>query len=105
MGPPLLVTTSVVMHSAAAWALWDASVLKCEVTVGQAEGDKWPYGGTVGAVEAYGGRHVPLAVEEVCVDAANRVYTSPAYMYDGAPHEIHASVGNLVASVLQAIPK
>ena len=26
-GPPLLVTTSVVMHSAAAWALWDASAL------------------------------------------------------------------------------
>merc|ERR1712113_805528 len=55
-----------------------ADVLKCKVTVGQAEGDMWPYGGTVGAIGNYGGTHELKQYNEVCVDHANFVVTSAA---------------------------
>eukprot|EP00930_Biecheleria_cincta_P055055 TRINITY_DN41428_c0_g1_i1.p1 TRINITY_DN41428_c0_g1~~TRINITY_DN41428_c0_g1_i1.p1 ORF type:complete len:281 (-),score=46.74 TRINITY_DN41428_c0_g1_i1:78-842(-) len=80
-----------------------AHVLKCRVTVGQAEGDKWPYGGTVGAISNYGGTHELRAFNEACVDKSNLVVTSPAYMYEGAPHEIHESVGAMVKAVLDML--
>ena len=80
-----------------------ASVLKCKVTVGQAEGDKWPYGGTVGAIENYGGTHEATDIEGVCVDATAKVVTSPAYMYDGKPHEIYHSVGLMVTETLKLV--
>jgi len=77
-----------------------AAVLKCKVTVGQADGDKWPYGGTVGAVQNYGGVHEAVEMDGVCVDEAAKVVTAPAYMYDGAPHEIFASMGRMVDATL-----
>lgn len=77
-----------------------AHVLKCTVTVGQAEGDKWPYAGTVGAIQNYGGTHEAKQLDEVCIDAANKVATSVGYMYDGEPHEIYESVGLMVKAVL-----
>lgn len=80
-----------------------ASLLKCKVTVGQAEGDKWPYGGTVGAIEAYGGTHVETDIDGVCVDDKAKVITSCAYMYEGLPHEIHASVGLMVKETLKLV--
>lgn len=77
-----------------------AHALQATVTVGQAEGDQWPYGGTVGAIEAYGGSHVPHAYDGVCVDEARKVATSPAYMFDGKPHEIFESVGAMVKATI-----
>ena len=59
------------------------------VTVGCAEGKQWPYGGTVGAVKAYGGVHKETGADGVCVDASRKVVTSCAYMFAGAPHEIY----------------
>lgn len=66
------------------------------VTVGQRDGDAWPYAGTVGAIEAFGAAHKDCDITEVCVDAQNKVVTAPAYMYDGKPHQIFDSVGNMV---------
>jgi enhancing lycopene biosynthesis protein 2 len=78
-----------------------AATLKCEVTVGQPGGDGWPYGGTVDAVAAYGGKHVATGIDGVHVDATHKVVTSAAYMYEGAPHEIFDSVGRMVDEVLK----
>ena len=77
-----------------------AAVLKAKVTVGRAEGEQWPYGGTVGAVEAYGGTHVECEVGEACVDVEKKVVSSPAYMWEGKPHEIHQSVGVMINAVM-----
>ena len=70
------------------------------VTVGCAEGKKWPYGGTVEAVKAYGGVHEETSADGVCVDASRKVVTSCAYMFAGAPHEIYESVGRMVEETL-----
>ena len=78
-----------------------ASVLKCKVTVGQADGDGWPYGGTVAAVENYGGTHEAVDIDGVCIDAAAKVVTTPAYMYEGKAHEIYNSVGKMVTETLK----
>ena len=39
----------------------------CKVTVGQPEGEKWPFGGTAGAIEAYGGSHVPNDIRLIVI--------------------------------------
>ena len=74
-----------------------------KVTVGESEGAKWPYGGTVGAIEAYGGMHETRPFDGACVDRDLKLVTAPAYMYDGEPHEIHASIGGMVSSALALI--
>ena len=78
-----------------------AAQLKCEVTVGMPSGAEWPYGDTVGAIEAYGGSHVATGIDGVHIDAANKVITAPAYMFEGRPHEIFDSVGLMVEEVVK----
>lgn len=81
-----------------------AHVLKCTVTVGSsAESAKWPYAGTAGAIENYGGQHVDTDIDGFHVDSAAKVATSACYMYDGAPHEIYDSMGHVVRATLDMI--
>jgi enhancing lycopene biosynthesis protein 2 len=75
------------------------------ITVGQTEGDLWPYAGTVGQVQQLGATALPCNVDEVVVDLENFLVTSPAYMYEGKPHEIFDSVGKMIASVLSMITR
>jgi len=77
-----------------------AHVLKCTVTVGRSEGDKWPYAGTSTAIENYGGKHVETDFDGVYVDSDAKVATACAYMYEGAPHEIYDSMGHMVRATL-----
>ena len=73
-----------------------------EVTLGSdQESDEWPYAGTCGAVTAVGAKHVVRALNEVHVDAANKVVSSPAYMKNGKPHEIEESVAGMVRETLK----
>jgi len=64
---------------------------------------KWPYGGSLEAAKALGANVVEKSVDEVEVDEANLVVTSPAFMYEGKFHEIHDSVANMVNSVLKLV--
>jgi enhancing lycopene biosynthesis protein 2 len=74
-----------------------------EVTLGQSKGDAkhWPYSGAAGACEVLGAKHFDKDVNDVHVDFKMKVVTSPAYMYNGSPIEIHNSVGNMVNKVLE----
>jgi enhancing lycopene biosynthesis protein 2 len=71
------------------------------VTVGRAgPGEDWPYAGTVAQLEALPGvKHVEMDVGEVCVDAGNKLVTTPAYMKAAAPHEVFYGVRGLVKQV------
>ena len=42
-------------------------------------------------------------VSEVCVDADNKLVTTPAFMYNGAFHEIHDGVVKMVEKVIELI--
>jgi len=77
-----------------------------KITMGMdVEGDDFPYAGAVGAVKALGANHVN--VEPPCgiavVDEDNLVVTSPAYMYDAAPHEVFDSSGSMVDAMLKLL--
>ncbi|CAK0883262.1 unnamed protein product [Prorocentrum cordatum] len=74
---------------------------KVTVTVGQEEGDAWPYAGTAGQISSLGATHVKTTISEICVDKENKLVTSPAYMYDGRPHEIFDNVGQMIGGVLE----
>lgn len=64
---------------------------------------KWPYAGSLEAAKALGANVVEKAVDEVEVDSANLVVTTPAFMYEGKFHEIHDSVANMVSEVLKFV--
>ena len=73
------------------------------ISVGSGVSDdaKWPYAGTVGQVESLGATHEEKDISGVTVDEQNKLCTSPAYMYEGQPHEIFDSVGRMVDAVLE----
>ncbi|GMI26659.1 hypothetical protein TrRE_jg4051 [Triparma retinervis] len=75
------------------------------LTVGMSGGDEdvWPYSGAAGACEAMGAKHTDADVEEVVVDLENKIVTSPAYMKNAEPHEVHGSVGRMIKGVMDLI--
>lgn len=77
-----------------------------KITMGMdVEGEDFPYAGAVGAVKALGAIHVntePPCTTAV-VDEDNLVVTSPAYMYNAAPHEVFDSSGSMVAAMLKLV--
>ena len=64
-----------------------------EVTIGN---DK----GTAEALGAMGAKHTDQVVEDIVVDEANRVVTTPCYMLAKGPAEVGAGVEKLVTKLL-----
>ena len=60
---------------------------------------------TAGLLEATGARHAVRAVDEVCVDAAHNLVTTPAYMLGPGIADIAKGIERLVAEVLARVPK
>jgi enhancing lycopene biosynthesis protein 2 len=55
---------------------------------------------TAGAIETMGAHHEPHATEEICVDQANRIVSTPAYMSAQRIGQVHEGIGRLVDQVL-----
>lgn len=58
---------------------------------------------TAGRLEAAGARHVARAVDEIQVDAANNLVTTPAYMLGPGIADIAKGIEKLVAAVLDRV--
>ena len=73
-----------------------------KVTVGSSAGDDpmWPYAGTAGQISELGCVHEDADIRGVVVDQVNHLVTSPAYMYEGQPHEVFDSVGMMVSTLM-----
>jgi enhancing lycopene biosynthesis protein 2 len=56
--------------------------------------------GTAAGITAMGANHVNCAVDEICVDAENRVVTTPAYMLGPGISDIAKGIEKLVDQVL-----
>ncbi len=57
--------------------------------------------GTASEVEKTGAKHSTCAVEQFVVDSANKVITTPAYMYGTAkPHQIFEGVSGAIAELI-----
>ncbi len=56
---------------------------------------------TAAAIEAFGGKHVARAVEELEVDHAKKVVSTPAYMFHASIAQVHKGVDRLVGAVLE----
>jgi len=52
------------------------------------------------AIEATGAVHHPCAVDEICVDRANKLVTTPAYLLAGSISEAASGINKLVDEVL-----
>jgi enhancing lycopene biosynthesis protein 2 len=57
------------------------------------------------AVKAMGGEHQDRAVDDICVDAANKIVTTPAYMLASGIFEASKGIFALVDEVLSMIKK
>ena len=58
-----------------------------------------------GAVNAMGGEHQDRSVDDICVDAANKLVTTPAYMLASGLFEASKGIYALVDEVLSMIKK
>ena len=56
---------------------------------------------TAAAIAATGASHCERAVDEVCIDEANKLVTTPAYMLAGGISEAAAGINKLVDAVLE----
>ncbi len=68
--------------------------IECSVTIG-ADAD------TAGAIEAMGASHAECPVSEFCVDEANKLITSPAYMLAGSISEAAEGIERTVEELLR----
>ena len=60
--------------------------------------------GTASEVEKTGAKHSNCAVEKYVVDMANKVITTPAYMYGSAkPHQIFEGVRGAIAELIKMV--
>lgn len=75
------------------------------LTLGKADdgSGKWPHADAIEAAKGQGATLVDKGVDEVHIDTANKIVTSPAFMYDGKYHEIQDGVGKMVAAVLSLL--
>ena len=64
------------------------------------ESGTWPYAGTIDKAVEMGADVVECGVNEVCVDEANKIVTTPAFMYEGEFHEIHDGINKMVNTLL-----
>ncbi|KAG9412735.1 hypothetical protein AC1031_015636 [Aphanomyces cochlioides] len=74
-----------------------------ELTIGRRSGAKWTSGPSAAeAIESWGSKIVEKEPNEVHVDAANKIVTAPAYMYDEAtPAGVFDNVGQVIDHVLR----
>ena len=56
--------------------------------------------GTAAAIETMGGRHRDCTVSQICVDEANRIVTTPAYMLGPGIADVAEGIDKLVEKIL-----
>ncbi len=56
--------------------------------------------GTAAAIETMGGAHADCSVSDICLDEANRIVTTPAYMLGPGIKEVASGIEKLVGKVL-----
>ncbi len=60
---------------------------------------------TAAAIEKMGAHHQSRPTEEICVDEANRIVSTPAYMSAQRIHQVYEGIGRLVDTVLNLAKK
>jgi len=63
----------------------------------------WPYQGAIEVAKGFGANMEQKSVGEVCVDAENKIVTTPAFMYNGKFHEIQDGVAAMVTELLKLV--
>ena len=58
---------------------------------------------TAAALEAMGAEHIAREQDEICVDAANNIISTPAYMFEGGLARVAAGIDQLVSEVLERV--
>ena len=64
------------------------------------ETGNWPYAATIEKAVEMGAEVVECGVNEVCIDETNKIFTTPAFMYEGGFHEIHDGINDMVNALL-----
>merc|ERR1719494_1635142 len=64
----------------------------------------WPYQGSIEAAKSFGANMELKNVDELCVDEANKLVSTPAYMCGTAKyHEVQDGVTNMVNQLLKMV--
>lgn len=75
-------------------------ICNVRITLGKDSSEKWPHRGAIGEARKLGALVEERDVNEYVFDEKNMVYSTPAFMYDGAFHEIDDGIGNMIKYML-----
>ena len=76
-----------------------------EATEAESEaGMSWPYAPTVDKAEEMGAQIEEVGVDQFVVDEDSRLFTTPAFMCDGAPfHMVHDGVESMITAMVESL--
>lgn len=77
-------------------AIFKGTSTKVNVTIGNDPG-------TAKGIEACGAAHTDCAVEDIVVDEANKLVTTPAYMLGPSIKDVAAGIDKMVGKILQMV--
>nr|BAN20916.1 unkown protein [Riptortus pedestris] len=78
-------------------------ICNVRITLGRDSCDKWPHRGAIDAARKLGAQIEERDVNDYVFDEKNMVFSTPAFMYDGAFHEIDDGIGNMIKYMLTYI--
>jgi len=58
---------------------------------------------TAAAIEKMGGHHSEKGMTDLCLDEANKIVTTPCYMYDSSPGKVFEGARKMVEAVLKML--
>ncbi|XP_039301621.1 ES1 protein homolog, mitochondrial [Nilaparvata lugens] len=73
------------------------------ITLGKSCGDEWPYKDAIEAAQKMGAKTEEKGVLEVTFDCDHKVFSTPAFMYDGKFHEVDDGIGNMIKELVKSI--
>jgi enhancing lycopene biosynthesis protein 2 len=74
-----------------------------DLTLGK-KGSEWPYSSVIDLANKFGNHLVECDVEDICKDRFHKIFSTPAYMKEGAtPYEVYTAIGKLVDEIVGII--
>ncbi|RZF46833.1 hypothetical protein LSTR_LSTR008065 [Laodelphax striatellus] len=73
------------------------------ITLGKSCGDEWPYKDAIEAAQKMGAKTEEKGVLEVTYDCEHKIFSTPAFMYNGKFHEVDDGIGNMIKELVKSI--
>ena len=104
-GKPLGMTCISPVIAALVLAKEDGLGKAVKLTLGRREPQsEWPYAASIDKVEELTGAElVEVGVGETVVDETHKIFTTPAFMYNGLFHQVHDGIVGMIEQLVASL--